>query len=279
MTTMTTAPAPTTLTDEQLEAIKTKQQATWASGDFAVIGTTLQIAGELLARPSTCAPVQRVLDVAAGNGNAALAAARRDADVTATDYVPALLEAGATRAPRRTASGALRGRDAEALPFADASFDAVLSIFGVMFVARPERAAAELVRVCRPGAASASPTGRPAASSATCSAPSAGTCRRRRCRRSSRGATRRWSRLLGPAVELTSVRRHEFVFRYMSARDFVDTFRTYYGPTHRAFAVLDASGRQALEDELLALAESANRSAAGALAVPSEYLEVVASRS
>ena len=174
-----------------------------------------------------------------------------------------------------------READAEALPFPDASFDAVLSVFGVMFVPRPERAASELVRVCRsrgriglvswtPGSFIGDMFRTIARHVPPPPVPSVFAW----------GDEEVVERLLGPAVELTSVRRREFVFRYMSARDFVDTFRTYYGPTHRAFAaVLDASGRQAQKDELLALAESANRSAAGVLAVPSEYLEVVASRS
>ena len=280
MTTMTPAPASTTLTDEQLDAIKTKQRATWASGDFAVIGTTLQLTGELLCEAVGVEAGLQVLDVAAGNGNAALAAARRNAVVTASDYVPALLERAAARAAASGLRLTTREADAEALPFPDASFDAVLSVFGVMFVPRPERAASELVRVCRNrgriGLVSWTP----------------GSFIGDMCRTIARhvppppvpsvfawGEEEVLEGLLGPAVELTSVQRREFVFRYTSARDFVDTFRTYYGPTHRAFAALDAGGQRALEDDLLALAESANRSAAGALAVPSEYLEVVASRS
>jgi SAM-dependent methyltransferase len=279
MATMTTAPGAATLTDEQLDAIKIKQQATWASGDFAVIGTTLQLTGELLCEAVGVEAGLQVLDVGAGNGNAALAAARRNAVVTAADYVPALLEGAAARAAASGLRLTTREADAEALPFPDASFDAVLSVFGVMFVPRPERAASELVRVCRSrgriGLVSWTPGSFVGDMFRTIARhvppppmPSVFAW----------GDEEEVERLLGPAVELTSVRRREFVFHYLSARDFVDTFRTYYGPTRRAFAALDATGQQALDDELLALAESANRSAAGSLAVPSEYLEVVASR-
>src|SRR6187402_1807544 len=134
-----------------LAALKTKQQAMWASGDFAVVGTTLQIVGELLAEAADIRAGQRVLDVAAGNGNATLAAARRFADVTSTDYVPALLERGRRRADADGLQVAFQEADAEALPFADASFDRVISTFGVMFAPDHQQAAAEMIRVCRPG--------------------------------------------------------------------------------------------------------------------------------
>ena len=133
-------------------AIKVRQKATWASGDYAVVGTTLQIVGETLCEAADLRAGERVLDVAAGNGNATLAAARRYCEVTSTDYVPALLERGRERAAAERLHGIdFREADAEALPFDDGSFDAVVSTFGCMFAPNPPRVAAELLRACRPG--------------------------------------------------------------------------------------------------------------------------------
>src|SRR6185312_12118075 len=133
------------------EAIKQRQQSTWASGDYAIIGTTLQIVGELLAEAVDLRADERVLDVAAGNGNASLAAARRFAQVTSTDYVPQLLERGAARAEAEGLKIAFQVADAEKLGFEDQSFDVALSTFGVMFAPDQERAAGELLRVTRSG--------------------------------------------------------------------------------------------------------------------------------
>ena len=133
------------------QAIKARQQGAWSSGDYAVVGTTLQIVGEELCEALDLRAGQKVLDVAAGNGNVSLAAARRWCDVVATDYVPALLERARERADAERLSIEFREADAEALPFADASFDVVVSTFGVMFTPDQDRAAAELVRVCRRG--------------------------------------------------------------------------------------------------------------------------------
>jgi ubiquinone/menaquinone biosynthesis C-methylase UbiE len=134
-----------------LAAVKGRQQAAWASGDYAIVGTTLQIVGETLCEAVDLRGGQRVLDVAAGNGNATLAAARRFADVVSTDYVGALLERGRERAKADRLPVTFQEADAEALPFADASFDVVLSTFGVMFTPDQQRAADEMMRVCRPG--------------------------------------------------------------------------------------------------------------------------------
>ena len=132
-------------------SIKARQQAMWASGDFAVIGTTLQIVGELLCEAIDLRSTERVLDVAAGNGNATLAAARRFASVTSTDYVPALLERGRGRAIAEGLDVTFETADAEALPYPDAGFDVILSTFGVMFAPDHDKSAAEMLRVCRPG--------------------------------------------------------------------------------------------------------------------------------
>src|SRR5689334_13746836 len=134
-----------------VNSIKRRQQATWASGDFAIIGTTLQIVGESLAEAADVRAGERVLDVAAGNGNASLAAGRRFARVTSTDYVPDLLEKGAARARAEGLEISFEVADAENLPFADGAFDVVLSTFGVMFTPEHHRAAQELLRVTRSG--------------------------------------------------------------------------------------------------------------------------------
>ncbi len=262
-----------------LEAVKARQQATWASGDYAVIGTTLQIVGETVCEAVDIVAGSQVLDVAAGNGNASLAAARRGAAVTATDYVPALLECAARRAAAEGLDIQTQVADAENLPFPDASFDAVLSTFGVMFVPDPDRAAAELLRVCKPGgriglanwtpegfigrlfkivgAHVAPPTGVPSPLLW--------------------GTDARLQQLLGSGATAEITRQH-FVFRYRSATHFYDTFQAYYGPIVKASAALDDTGRESLRTQLIALADECNRSTDGALAVPSEYVQVVAHR-
>jgi SAM-dependent methyltransferase len=261
-------------------AIKAKQQATWSTGDYAVIGTTLQIVGETLCDRVEVSPADRVLDVACGNGNAALAAARRYATVTGIDYVPALLERARARAAADGLALELREADAEALPFEDGGFDVVLSIFGVMFAPDQRRAARELARVCRPGGriglASWTPDGfigkvfkvmgkhvppppglRP---------PSAW------------GAEDRLLELFdGEAREIRTSER-DYVFRYRSPAHWVEVFRTWYGPIHRAFATLGPDAGAALERDLLAVLEEANVATNGTLAAPSSYLEAVVVR-
>ena len=268
-----------TLTDQDLETIKTRQQATWASGDYAVIGTSLQIVGETLCEAVDVAAGWRVLDVAAGNGNASLAAARRGCEVTATDYVGELLDRARLRAEADGLALATEIADAENLPYDDDTFDAVLSTFGVMFTPNPGRAAAEMIRVCRPGGriglANWTPEGfvgqmfkvigRHVPPPAGVPSPLAW------------GTDDRIAELLGNDAEVEVNRRH-FVFRYRSAEDYVNTFCTYYGPTVRACAALDDDGRASLTQELAALATEHNRDQGGALAVPSEYLEIVARR-
>src|SRR5882724_5580513 len=138
-------------TSLDLAAVKSRQQRAWSSGDYAVVGVTLQIVGEMLCEAVDLRSNQRVLDVAAGNGNATLAAARRFAEVVSTDYVGALLEHGRRRAEAERLPVTFQEADAENLTFADASFDVVLSTFGVMFAPNHRQAARELSRVCRPG--------------------------------------------------------------------------------------------------------------------------------
>jgi SAM-dependent methyltransferase len=268
-----------TLKAEDLGAIKTKQQATWASGDYAVIGTTLQIVGESLCEAADLSAGWRVLDVAAGNGNATLAAARRGCEVMATDYVDALLDGARRRAEADGLAIATRQADAEDLPFDDGAYDAVLSTFGVMFVPDPDRAAAELVRVCRPGGviglANWTPggfTGQMLKIVGQHAPPPAGVPSPLAW-----GTQERLAELLGGHTRLEATPRH-FVFRYRSAEHFFDTFKDFYGPLVRAWGIVDEAGRTSLREQLVALLDANNRSTTGALAVPSEYLEVVARR-
>ena len=267
----------TTVTAPDYEGIKTRQQGTWSSGDYAVIGTTLQIVGETLCEAVDIAAGEDVLDVAAGNCNASRAAGGRRAIVTASDYVPALLNGTLARAAAEGLTIDAQEADAEAMPFADDSFDVVLSTFGVMFTPNQDRSAAELVRVCRPG-------GRIGLSNWTPDgfigqmfkivgryvAPPAGIHSPLEW-----GTEARLTELLGSKCSTVQIRRKEFVFRYRSAEDWVDTFREFYGPTLKAFGALDAAAQSGLEQDLLMLAREHNTSDRG-LRVPSEYAEVVA---
>jgi ubiquinone/menaquinone biosynthesis C-methylase UbiE len=263
-----------------LAAVKSRQQATWSSGDYAVIGTTLAITGELLCEAVDLRPDQRVLDVAAGNGNATLAAARRWGNVTSTDYVAALLERGRAKATAERLPVTFQEADAEALPFGDASFDVVLSVFGVMFTPNQEQAAQELLRVCRPGGkiglANWTPEGFIGQVFRTIGKyipPPPGVKPP-----SLWGTEGRLRELFGDGIAELRVTRRMFTFRYRSAEHFLDVFRTYYGPVLKAFAALDATGQAGLAHDLTALLERCNQGGAGTLAVPSEYLEVVATR-
>lgn len=262
-----------------LAAVKAKQQATWASGDYAVVGTTLQIVGENLCEAVDIRSGQRVLDVAAGNGNATLAAARRFADVVSSDYVGALLQRGRERAQAERLPVEFREADAENLPFDDASFDAVLSTFGVMFTANHPRAAAELVRVCRCGGkigmANWTPDsfiGNLLKTVVKYVPPAPGV-----------KSPIMWGNktyleeIFGGGVSIAGESRH-FTFRYKSPAHFLDVFRTYYGPTHKAFGAIDAAAQQALQADLFALIDKFNVARDGTLVIPSEYLEVVVTR-
>jgi ubiquinone/menaquinone biosynthesis C-methylase UbiE len=261
-------------------AIKSRQQATWASGDFGRIGVLLQIVGETLCEAVDVRAGDTVLDVAAGNGNASLAAARRYADVTSTDYVPELLEQGMRRAEADGLPILTRIADAEELPFHDGEFDIALSTFGVMFAPNQERAAAELIRVVRPGGriglANWTPEGFIGELFRLIGGfvpPPAGL-------RSPAlwGTETRIVELFGPESAEIRTERRQYVFRNLSAQHWIETFRRYYGPVFRAFAALDSDGQDRLHAALLALLERHNRGGAEALVVPSEYLEVVIRR-
>ncbi len=261
----------------ELEAIKTRQQAMWASGDFAIIGTTLQIVGETLCEAVDVHAGARVLDVACGNGNAALAAARRAAHVTGVDYVPSLLRGAAARAEAERLVVDLREGDAESLPFADDSFDYVLSTYGVMFAPDQVRAASELVRVCASGGkiglASWTPTGFIGKLLGVVGAhvpPPSGLKSPALW-----GSEERIAELFGASARAIRTERKDFVFRYRSPAHFVDVFRRYYGPTYKAFAALDDAGQRALAADIEALCRTWNRDGERSLAAPGEYLEVV----
>jgi len=269
----------TTLTLDALAAVKEKQQATWASGDYAVIGTSLQIIGERLCEAVDVSAGQTVLDVAAGNGNASLAAARRGCEVTATDYVESLLERARRRADADGLPLTTQVADAEDLPFEDASFDVVLSTVGVMFTPNPERAAAELLRVVRPGGriglANWTPEGFIGQMFKIVGAhvpPPAGVPSPLQW-----GTDARVQELLGSDAKVETERRH-FTFRFRSAEDYFETFKEFYGPLVKAWAALDADGQRSIRDQLVALANGANRNTGGALTIDGEYLEVVATR-
>jgi len=274
--TMTQPPAAT----PDLEAVKKKQQATWASGDFAVIGTTLQIVGELLAEAVDIRAGERVLDVAAGNGNATLAAARRFAEVTSTDYVPALLDKSAVRAKAEGLNVTYRVADAEQLPFPDGSFDAVVSTYGVMFTPNHARSASEMMRVVRPGGriglASWTPEGFIGKLFKVVGSfvpPPAGVKSPVLW-----GTDGHLQELFGKDASSIRSERRNFNFRYLSAEHFIQIFRDFYGPTHKAFAALDEEKQKAMAAEITALLEKTNVAGKGSLVAPAKYLETVITR-
>jgi len=269
------APAP------DYAAIKVKQNAAWASGDYSRIGVTLQITGEQLAEAMDLPPNTEVLDVAAGNGNATLAFARRGCVVTSTDYVDALLSRGRARAEAEGLQIRSQIADAERLPFEEARFDAVVSTFGVMFAPNQAAAAGELVRVCRPGGkiglANWTPDGfigqlfktlgRRVPPPAGLSSPAL-------------WGSRPWlEQTFGASARSIAISERAFIFRYASANEFINVFRTYYGPVHKAFLSLDPSGQQALESDLQDLVARFNQGTDGTMRVPSEYAEVIVTRS
>jgi len=274
--TATAPPAP----PPDLTALKTRQQAAWSSGNYAIVGSTLQIVGEELCEAMDLTAGSKVLDVAAGNGMASLAAARRWCDVMSTDYVPALLERGRARAAAEGMAMEFREADAENLPFGDNSFDVVLSTFGEMFTPNQDKAASELLRVCRPkgkiGMANWTPEGFIGQVFKTLGKylpPPAG------AKSPALWGTRaRLDEMFGAAAQDIRAERRNFVFRYKSAEHFLEIFRTYYGPVLKAFGALDAANQEALKHDILALIASMNRSGDSTMVLPSEYLEIVITR-
>ena len=275
----TMATARQTVTPD-LASLKIRQQAAWSSGNYAVVGTTLQIVGEQLCETLDLRAGSKVLDVAAGNGMASLAAARRWCDVTSTDYVPALLECGRARASADGLPIEFIEADAEYLPFGDSEFDVVVSTFGVMFTPNQEKAASELLRVCKPGGriglANWTPEGfigqvfktlgkyLPPPSGAKSPA--------------LWGTRAALEEMFGAQSRSIKAEPRLFNFRYRSPEHFLDVFRTFYGPVLKAFAALDTTSQQNLRNDLHALIVRMNKSGDSTMVVPSEYLEVVITR-
>lgn len=263
-----------------LKALKARQQAAWASGDYAVIGTTLQLVGERLAEACDLRWDEKVLDVAAGNGNATLAAARRGCQVRSTDYVAELLKRGEERAQAERLKVVFEVADVEALPYADGAYDAVISTFGVMFAPDQAQAARELARVCRPGGriglANWTPQGFIGQLFKTLGRhvpPPAGALPPSRW-----GDEEQLRILFADSIGALNVSRQQFNFRYRSAAHFIEVFRTWYGPVHKAFASLDGEAASALERDLTQLINDNNVAGPSSLVVPSEYLEIVITR-
>jgi ubiquinone/menaquinone biosynthesis C-methylase UbiE len=263
-----------------LVALKTRQQAAWSSGDYAVVGTTLQIVGETLCEALDIRAGQKVLDVAAGNGNVSLAAARRWCDVTATDYVPGLLHRARERAEVERLGMEFREADAEALPFQDNAFDVVVSTFGVMFTPNQDQAAAEMLRVCRPGGkiglANWTPQGFIGRLFKTIGKhlpPPAGAKSPALW-----GTPARIEEMFGSQATFVGTAPRTFVFRYRSADHWLEVFRTYYGPLLKAFAALESKAQQSLESDIRALIAEFNVAKDGTAVIPSEYLEAVITR-
>jgi SAM-dependent methyltransferase len=265
-------------TAPDLEAIKQRQQQTWASGDFSVVASRIMIVAELLCDTADLHAGWRVLDVATGSGNAAIAAARLGCDVSGVDYVPALLERGRRRAAAEGLDVELVEGDAEALPFPDSSFDAVTSVFGSMFAPNHEQAASELLRVTRPDGvialASWAPEGFIGDLFRTVSKhvpPPAGL-------RSPMlwGTEDHLRELFGDDIDSLHVTERTFTWRFTSAEEFVTFFRLWYGPTLKAFAALEDTKRDALEIDLVELASTHDRlESPSAIAIPATYLEAV----
>lgn len=263
-----------------LKAIKARQQQTWSSGDYAIVGSTIQIVGEQLAEAMDLRAGQKVLDVAAGNGNFTLAAARRWCEVTSTDYVESLLERGRLRAEAEGFSVNFHKADAEELPFADGSFDAVASTFGGMFSPDQSRTAGEMLRVCRSGGriglANWTPDGfigQIFKAIGKHLPPPSG------LKPPSLWGSREWiEQIFGDESSSLAAEPRHFVFRYRSAQHFLDVFRKYYGPMLKAFEALDSSGRERLAQDITEVIARFNRSGDASMVVPGEYLEVVATR-
>jgi ubiquinone/menaquinone biosynthesis C-methylase UbiE len=268
-------PAPTAAPD--LLAMKGRQRIAWSSGDYAVVGATLQIVGESLCEALDLRSGQKVLDVAAGNGNVTLAAARRWCDVTSTDYVPALLQRGSVRAKAEGWKIAFKEADAEALPFKEGSFDAVVSTFGVMFTADQDKAATELLRVCKSGGkiglANWTPDGfigqvfkfigKHMPPPAGVKSPALW------------GTRTRIEEMFKAQAASIEVSTRNFMFRYRSAQHWIDVFKTYYGPVLKTLAALPPEGQESLLADLAALIARFNRVTDGTMVVPGEYLEIV----
>ena len=262
-----------------LAAVKAKQQATWSSGNYAAVGTTLQIVGETLAETMDLRPDMRVLDVAAGNGNATLAAARRYCHVVSTDYVPALLGSGMARATAEGFDVTFKEADAENLPFENGSFDAVTSTFGAMFTADQRAAASEMLRVCRKGGRIGMANWTPDSfigdvfrTIAAHVPPPVGVRSPLQW-----GTPDRIQELFASGAARIEIIPRTFMFRMRSPEFWVNHWRDVYGPTHKAFQAVGPEGADALASDLVAKARAHSLDQT-AMIVPAEYVEVVVHR-
>ena len=271
----------TTIDAPALLAVKQRQQVMWASGDFHAVATLIQPVAEALCEAVDVQAGWSVLDVATGSGNAAIAAARCGADVIGIDYVPALLERGRRRAEAEGVQVELVEGDAEAIPFVDRSFDAVLSVFGSMFAPDQKKAAGELARVVRPGGRIGLATWRPDGFIGEMLKvvtshvpPPAGVASPLLW-----GSESHLRELFGDTISELRTTERTFRFRFRSAEELVAYFRTYYGPTLKAFEAAGANGRDGLFTDLVALVERYAGTSSGPVAIPSTWLETVAIRS
>lgn len=277
---MTNANSTVSESQPDYPAIKAKQQAVWAAGDYARVGVRLQIVGEQLCEAMDLRAGQSILDVAAGNGNATLAAARRFCQVVSTDYVEPLLERSRARAAADGFEIEFRKADAEDLPFADEAFDNVVSTFGVMFAPNQAQAASELIRVCKSGGkiglANWTPSGfigQLLKAIGKHVPPPAGV-----------SSPAKWGTeaflhdYFDASVGRIDVTSRQFNFRYRSAEHWLEVFGTYYGPTLKAFESLDATSGESLRADIRELIATLNLATDGTMVVPSEYLEVIVSR-
>lgn len=262
-----------------LAVLKQRQRAIWGSGDYAVVGNKLQLVGELVCEAANLHAGWTVLDVAAGSGNASLAAARRGCRVTATDYVPVLLQRAQRRAEADGFTITFREADAEELPFPDARFDAVLSTFGVMFAPDQPRAAAQLLRVCKPGGVIALASWTPAGF-VGCILKTIGKYVPPPANLKPStlwGTEERLRELFPEPVEIETTKRL-FPFRALSPEAWFQEFCTHYGPMLKAFSSLDGQGQASLRQDMLDLCAERNISGDSTLIVPSEYLEATIRR-
>ena len=271
MTAIDTRPAP------DLAAIKQKQQATWSSGDYHMIGTQIIISSERLIESLDLHSTERVLDVATGSGNAAIAAARHGSEVIGVDYVPSLLDHARQRAAAEVVEAEFREGDAEALPFEDGSFDVVTSVFGAMFAPDQERTAAELVRVTRHGGRIGLVAHTPEGFIGNLFKVIGGHVPPAPGLKSPIlwGTEDRLRELFGDAAASLESRKRHFVFRYRTPDAYVDYWRRWYGPTLKAFEAVGEAGEAALRGDLLDLIARFNVATDGTMVVPNEYLETV----
>jgi ubiquinone/menaquinone biosynthesis C-methylase UbiE len=266
------------MTTLALDGLKAKQQKTWASGDYGAVAAIIHVTAEDLVQAADLSAGSRVLDVAAGTGNAAIAAARCLCDVTGVDYVPELLDRGRARAEAEHLPVTFVEGDAEALPCADGEYDAVLSVFGVMFAPDQEKCAAELTRVVRAGGTIAlanwtpdgfigqlfKTIGRHVPPPPGVRPPPLW------------GTEERVRELFGDRVTDLRVTPREFTFRFATPDGWVDYFREHYGPTLKAFEALDTEGGTRLYEDLVELGDRHNIAADGTVKIPSKYVEVLA---